>query len=135
MNTLKRCVALSLLLATALVSSEELCSLDHAAISIYVVQTDTGKVLIDKNSDMSMVPSSCMKVVTTAAALHLLGAERRFETHLTYDGVINKTRTLHGNLYIQGGEILALVQIGFRVLFLGKNKSKRGPMPFKNLEF
>lgn len=78
-------------------------SLDHAIVSIYAIQTETGKVLIDQNSDISMVPASCMKVVTTAAALHLLGPEKRFETCLEYDGFIDDHQTLHGNLYIRGG--------------------------------
>ncbi len=76
---------------------------DHATMSIYAVQSDTGEVLIDKRSDLSLMPASCMKIVTTAAALHLLGEEYRFETHLEYDGVIDENKTLCGNLYIRGG--------------------------------
>ncbi len=49
-----------------------------------------------------MVPASCLKVVTTAAALHLLGPESRFQTHLAYDGVV-QNGVLKGNLYIIGG--------------------------------
>jgi len=77
--------------------------IDHALVSLYVVQCDTGKVLVDQNSDLSLIPASCMKVVTTAAALQLLGTHYRFETHLAYDGFIDHTQTLRGNLYIQGG--------------------------------
>lgn len=76
--------------------------LDHATVGIYAVQMDTGKVVIDENSNMSLIPASCMKVVTTAAALHLLGSETQFETHLEYDGII-KEKILDGNLYIKGG--------------------------------
>jgi len=82
--------------------SNDLCSLDHALVSIYSVDMTTGEVLIEKNSDLSLMPSSCMKVVTTAAALQILGSDSRFETHLVYDGVI-ESNTLQGNLYIQGG--------------------------------
>jgi D-alanyl-D-alanine carboxypeptidase/D-alanyl-D-alanine-endopeptidase (penicillin-binding protein 4) len=80
-----------------------LCSLEHALVSIYAVETTTGEVLIEKNNDLSLMPSSCMKVVTTAAALHILGPDSRFETHLEYDGIIDSNKTLHGNLYIRSG--------------------------------
>jgi D-alanyl-D-alanine carboxypeptidase/D-alanyl-D-alanine-endopeptidase (penicillin-binding protein 4) len=66
----------------------------HAIVGMYAVESGTGEVLAEKNSDLSLMPSSCMKIVTTAAALHILGADCRFETHLEYDGV---------NLYIRGG--------------------------------
>ncbi len=84
-------------------SGKDFCIIDHALVSIYAVQRDNGKVLIDQNSDLSLMPASCLKIVTTAAALHLLGADYRFETHLEYDGFIDTTKTLHGSIYIRGG--------------------------------
>lgn len=78
-------------------------NIEHALVSVYAVHSETGEVLIDQNSDLSLVPSSCMKIITTAAALHLLGPDYRFETHLEYDGFIDPDKTLHGNLYIRGG--------------------------------
>jgi len=83
--------------------SEDICSLDHAIVGIYAVESSSGDILVEKNSDLSLMPSSCMKIVTTGAALHILGADRRFETVLEYDGVIDSGKTLHGNLYIRGG--------------------------------
>jgi serine-type D-Ala-D-Ala carboxypeptidase/endopeptidase (penicillin-binding protein 4) len=82
-----------------------LCSegVDHSIIGIYAVRSSTGKVLIEKNSDLSFVPASCIKIVTTAAALNILGPEFRFETHIEYDGWIDEENILHGNLYIRGG--------------------------------
>ncbi|MGB7978602.1 MAG: D-alanyl-D-alanine carboxypeptidase/D-alanyl-D-alanine-endopeptidase [Chlamydiales bacterium] len=80
---------------------EEFDSLDHAIVSLYALDCETGEVLFEKNSALSLVPASCMKIVTTTAALHLLGAESRFETYLEYDGVLDET--LEGNLYIRGG--------------------------------
>jgi D-alanyl-D-alanine carboxypeptidase/D-alanyl-D-alanine-endopeptidase (penicillin-binding protein 4) len=81
---------------------KELYAVDHAIISIYAVHCDTGKIYMDKNSDLSLMPASCLKIVTTAAALHLLGPEYRFETHLEYDGCID-SNTLYGTIYIRGG--------------------------------
>lgn len=91
------------LLVAIHVFGEELYDLDHAIVGIYAVQSDTGEVIIDKNSDLSLMPASCMKIVTTSAALHLLGEEYRFETRLEYDGFIDRAGTLHGNISIRGG--------------------------------
>jgi PBP4 family serine-type D-alanyl-D-alanine carboxypeptidase len=86
---------------------ERLCKeeffIDHASVAVYAIDSHTGKVLFEKNSDLSLVPCSCMKVVTAAAALHILGAKSRFETHLEYSGTIDSAKILHGNLYIRGG--------------------------------
>ncbi len=68
-------------------------SLQHATVSAYAVDMETGEVLVNENSDKSLIPGSCIKVVTTAAALHLLGSQAQFETQLEYDG----------NLTIRGG--------------------------------
>ena len=78
-------------------------SLDHVIMGIYVVDSKTGQVMMDKNSKLSLVPASCMKLVTTGAALQILGADTRFETWLEYDGEIDCDKTLKGNLYIRGG--------------------------------
>jgi D-alanyl-D-alanine carboxypeptidase/D-alanyl-D-alanine-endopeptidase (penicillin-binding protein 4) len=96
-------ILLFFLLIASTVRGEDLCALEHAVVGIYAVDSRTGKAVAQKNSDLSLMPSSCMKVVTTAAALHLLGADARFETYLEYEGVIDSNKTLHGNLYIRGG--------------------------------
>jgi len=77
-------------------------SWDKASVSAYAVNTKTGEVVVDQQSDKSMVPASCVKAITTAVALQILGSEMRFQTDLEYDGVIEKG-TLKGNLYIHGG--------------------------------
>jgi serine-type D-Ala-D-Ala carboxypeptidase/endopeptidase (penicillin-binding protein 4) len=92
----------NLLALTPLVASQNDCAIDHAIVGIYAVRMDTEEVLIDQNSDLSLNPGSCMKIVTTGAALHVLGVDARFITHLEYDGLIEEG-TLHGNLYIKGG--------------------------------
>lgn len=62
----------------------------------------SGKVIIDENASKSMIPSSCMKLVTAAAAFHVLGPQARFSTQIAYDGKIEKG-ILQGNIYIIGG--------------------------------
>lgn len=92
-----------MLLLTTPLLGEEMRAIDHAIVSVYAVRSATGEVLADQNSNLSLMPASCLKIATTAAALHLLGADHRFETELEYDGFIDQAKTLHGNLYIRGG--------------------------------
>lgn len=91
------------LLFVASLWGQEKDPLTHAAVATYAVKSSTGEVIAETNKDLSLVPASCMKLLTTAAALHILGAESRFETGLEYDGVIDENQVLHGNLYIKGG--------------------------------
>ena len=88
-------------MAKAINSLEKDTQFKHAAISIYVVESKTGKLVFDKNAELGLVPASCQKVITSAAAFELLGNNYRFKTELGYDGEI-KDSTLNGNLYIVG---------------------------------
>jgi D-alanyl-D-alanine carboxypeptidase/D-alanyl-D-alanine-endopeptidase (penicillin-binding protein 4) len=88
---------------TTFLQGEDFSCLEHAVVGIYAIKSSTGEVLLEKNSGLSLVPASCLKVVTTAAALNLLGADYRFETYLEYDGTIDEGKILHGNLFIRGG--------------------------------
>ena len=100
---MKRVLFIGFSLIAAQNFSNEFCAIDHAFVSVYAVRCDPHEVLIEQNSDTSVIPASCMKMVTTAAALHLLDPESRFVTLLEYDGYIDEEKTLHGNLYIRGG--------------------------------
>lgn len=66
------------------------------------VMDGNGKVLARVNADKMLVPASNMKLITTGAALHMLGPSHTFETSLAYDGNI-EGGTLRGNLHIVGG--------------------------------
>ena len=44
-----------------------------------------------------------MKLLTTAAALHTLGPDFRFETRLYASAFPDESGILHGDLYLQGG--------------------------------
>ncbi len=76
--------------------------LKPARWAFVVQEVESGKVLVDKNSDETMLPASTMKTVTSAAALDILGEDFRFETHLEVDGTISEG-VLNGNLFIRGG--------------------------------
>jgi serine-type D-Ala-D-Ala carboxypeptidase/endopeptidase (penicillin-binding protein 4) len=79
-------------------------ALKHASLSYCISDYSAGKQVpvADYNADMSLVPASVMKVLTTGAALEILGEGRSFRTSLQYDGTI-ENRILKGNLYIRGG--------------------------------
>ena len=78
-------------------------SFAHAQWSISVMDCKDGKQIAELNSSMSLMPASALKALTCAAAIELLGKDFRFETNLEYDGVIDTSKTLHGNIYIRGG--------------------------------
>ena len=79
-------------------------ALKHAVWSIYVMPVKKDTILAEYNSNISLVPASTLKIVTTGAALSILGGDFKFETKLQYDGVFDTlTGIIKGNLYIVGG--------------------------------
>ena len=68
-----------------------------------MVQDLSGRVVARREADRRMVPASNMKLVTTGAALHALGADFRFATGIGYTGEVDAEGTLHGDVYIVGG--------------------------------
>lgn len=73
----------------------------HGTISLYIVETNTGKIIFDKNSQTGVAPASCQKVVTAVSAFELLGKSYTYKTQLGYDGKID-SGILKGNIYIVG---------------------------------
>lgn len=86
--------------------SAALKALENEAISRSVVAalavSDKGDTLVSHNSRMMLVPASNMKLITTGAALHRLGADYHFHSSLGYSGTI-ENGVLKGDLYIMGG--------------------------------
>lgn len=76
-------------------------NLAHAAVGFKAIDINTEKVVASCNENMSLIPASNMKLVTTATALEVLGSRFCFETPLLYAGYIQDT-TLYGNLYVKG---------------------------------
>jgi len=75
-----------------------------AGIGVLIRETEGDKVVYELNPSLAFVPGSILKLVTSAAALEMLGPDYTFETGLAYDGQIDKTSgILNGNLYIIGG--------------------------------
>ena len=71
----------------------------NCAISIQVIDRDTGRILMEKDPDLPLIPASTMKVVTTATALHVLHPDFTFLTEVLADHV---RRSSVGNLYLKG---------------------------------
>lgn len=72
----------------------------HATISLYVIDSKTGKPIFDKNSQFGLAPASSQKVITSVAAFDLLGKNYHYKTDISYDGNI-EGNTLKGNLFIK----------------------------------
>jgi len=71
----------------------------HAILSMYVVDSKTGAVVFDKNSQLGLAPASCQKVVTSASAFEILGHDYQYKTVIGYSGNI-KQGALIGDLFL-----------------------------------
>jgi len=79
-------------------------SMMHASVSLCVADAETGSVIMEYNPGKSLIPASVMKLVTSAAALELLGSQYTFKTIIGYTGSLNKrSGRLTGNIIIKGG--------------------------------
>lgn len=74
----------------------------HADFSVLVYDLTQSETVVDYRSQVALVPASVTKLLTTAAALKVLGPDFRFETDLAYDGTI-ENGILKGDLWIVAG--------------------------------
>lgn len=88
-------------LSAAIKNIEADAQFKHAIVSLYVVDSKTGKVVFDKNAQIGLAPASCQKVVTSVSAFEMLGKEYRYTTDLAIDGQL-KNEKLTGNIYLIG---------------------------------
>jgi D-alanyl-D-alanine carboxypeptidase/D-alanyl-D-alanine-endopeptidase (penicillin-binding protein 4) len=76
----------------------------HASVSLSVTGTRKGEIIMEHNAAESLIPATVMKLITSAAAIELLGTEYTFKTIVGYTGKFDKlTGILTGNLIIKGG--------------------------------
>lgn len=66
------------------------------------VHTPDGQTVVNINGGRMFTPASNMKLITTGAALHMLGEDFTFKTRIGYDGYI-QDGVLQGNIHIIGG--------------------------------
>lgn len=72
-------------LSNALKTLEGDAQLKHAILSLYVVNSKTGEIVIDRNSQTGLAPASCQKVITSATAFEILGKDFRYRTLIGKD--------------------------------------------------
>lgn len=75
----------------------------NATVGIQFVDLENGLPLFELNPEKLMIPASTLKIVTSAAALEILGAGYRFKTKVGFIGEILKSNELKGDLVIIGG--------------------------------
>jgi len=69
---------------------------------IQVTDVSTGKVIAERNPTRAVIPASNLKLVTTAAALDLLGSDFEFVTTVAARGPVDVNGTLRGDLKVTG---------------------------------
>lgn len=74
----------------------------QSEVSIEIKEVGASRALLALNSDEPRNPASVIKLLTTLAALEILGPTYQWNTHYLLDGKL-KEKTLHGNLIMQGG--------------------------------
>jgi serine-type D-Ala-D-Ala carboxypeptidase/endopeptidase (penicillin-binding protein 4) len=74
----------------------------HASVSLCIINGATGEILVDHDAAKSFSQASVMKLVTTAAAIEMLGPDHTFSTTVGYTGEI-KRGVLKGDIIIRGG--------------------------------
>jgi len=70
--------------------------------SVMAVDLKSGRILIKRDEDRSLVPASNMKLLTSACALETLGPDFRIATQIGYNGTIDPDGVLHGDLIVIG---------------------------------
>ena len=74
-----------------------------ATVGVHVVDLASDTVLYTRNAEVVQNPASNVKLVTTAAALALLGPEHRYVTRVYIDRKSLHGHTVDGDLYLRGG--------------------------------
>ncbi|MHA6193890.1 D-alanyl-D-alanine carboxypeptidase/D-alanyl-D-alanine endopeptidase [Pseudomonas wadenswilerensis] len=76
--------------------------LDDSALSLVMIPLNGPGTPTIFNADVSVNPASTMKLVTTYAALEMLGPTYQWKTEFYTDGTLSNG-VLNGNLYLKGG--------------------------------
>ena len=77
--------------------------LRYGSCGIVVRDLRTGETLFQHEAEQVLIPASTTKLITTAAALHLLGSAYRFRTQVWMRGRLEENSTLKGDLILRGG--------------------------------
>lgn len=77
--------------------------LAHASIGVHVIDVETGSEVQAHQSNTSLVPASVTKLLTSGAALEVLGPDYRFQTQLFALGELKDDGVFEGDLLLKGG--------------------------------
>lgn len=77
-------------------------ALKNGIASLVVTDTDNGRVIYEKNSQIGLPTASTLKVITSITALDLLGPNYTYKTELYHTGIVDSLGTLHGDLVVKG---------------------------------
>jgi D-alanyl-D-alanine carboxypeptidase/D-alanyl-D-alanine-endopeptidase (penicillin-binding protein 4) len=75
--------------------------LSRAQVGVSVRQIQNNTIVFEKNGNQSFTPASNLKLLTTAAALNILGPEFRFVTKVMYSDTI-QNGVFGGTMFIKG---------------------------------
>lgn len=75
----------------------------HGTVAVVLADARTGEILAERGADRSIMPASIVKAITTAAALHYMAPDTRFQTTLEASATTEPGGVLAGNLVIRGG--------------------------------
>jgi len=75
--------------------------LKRAQVGVSIRNVQTNKIVFEQNANVSFTPASNLKLITTAAALDILGPEYRFTTSVMYSGDVAEG-IFNGYLLIKG---------------------------------
>ncbi|WP_321318328.1 D-alanyl-D-alanine carboxypeptidase/D-alanyl-D-alanine-endopeptidase [Labilibaculum sp.] len=73
-----------------------------AGIGIVISNVKTGENLASNQAHLALTPASTQKLITTAAALEILGGNYQFKTEIKTDGELLKNGNLAGNIIVKG---------------------------------
>lgn len=77
--------------------------MQHGTLAISVYNVRQQKSIYNCNAELSMIPASVEKLITTGVGFARLGSGFRFTTKVAMRGNVDRDGVLHGNIYITGG--------------------------------
>lgn len=69
---------------------------------ILVQSLETGEIISKKNNNTNFIPASTQKIITTSAALEILGQDYKYSTKFFLDGQTSINGEFKGNIIIKG---------------------------------
>ncbi len=69
---------------------------------VLVQSMETGELIYKKNNNTNFLPASTQKIITTSAALEILGKDYKYSTKFFLDGIVGINGEFKGNVIIKG---------------------------------